>query len=135
MPTSNTTQESRPTDPIWHLLGEYSLRESLPDFENNDKGAAGILSEMVRESAIPIEGVENIEMTLRNLAREALVHFKQGSLELPGRIRIFCQKKMIEEKMRGGWGYFVIERSRDYSTEAWAEYHHFIDIYFYEEGK
>jgi len=135
MQTSSKRQESSPKDLLWSLLGEYSLREFLLDTERVDKIDVGKLSEMVRELAIPVECVDNIEKTLRNFTREALVHFKQGRSELHGRIRIFCQKKMIDEKIKGGWGYFVIERSRDSVTSEGMDSHNFIDLYFYEEGE
>ena len=105
------------------------------DPEKCDKITAGLLSQTVQELSMPIECVENIEMTLRSLAREALAHFEQGRVELPWRIRIFCKKKMIDGEMKGGWGYFVIERSRDSSTSDCTEPHHFIDLYLYKEGE
>jgi hypothetical protein len=133
MKSSNTQQESRSKDSTWYLLGEYSLRELLPDLEKGDKLAAGMLSEMVRELAIAMDGVEDIGMTLRSFAREALLHFKQGNLESAERMRIFCQKKMINQETKGGWGYFVIERARDASSSDCIE--RLYDFYIYEEGR
>jgi hypothetical protein len=92
-----------------------------------------MLSEMVRELAIAMDGVEDIGMTLRSFAREALLHFKQGNLESAERMRIFCQKKMINQETKGGWGYFVIERARDASSSDCIE--RLYDFYIYEEGR
>jgi hypothetical protein len=133
MQTPNTKKESRSKDSTWYLLGEYSLRELLLDLEKGNKIAAGMLPEMVRELAIPMDVVDNIGITLRSFAREALVHFKQPNLESAGRMRIFCQKKMINQEMKGGWGYFVIERSRDASSSDSTEFQRLIDVFFYEE--
>jgi len=133
MQASNANPESRSKDLGWFLLGEYSLSKLLPDLEKSEKITAGLLSQTVRELGIPVECVENIEMILRNLNREALARFKEGTVELPGRIRIFCQKKMIDEEMKGGGGYFVIERSTASSTSGCTEPQHLIDLYFYEE--
>jgi hypothetical protein len=135
MQTSNPDQESRSKDLAWYLLGEYSLSKFLSDSEKEDKLKAGFLSQTVRELSIPPEYVENIEMMLTGFTKEAFEHFKQGGVKLPGRIRIFCKQKMIEKEMKGGWGYFVIERSRDSSTNDCTEPFHFIDLYFYGEGE
>jgi hypothetical protein len=133
MPTSCSKQESRSIDSTWYLLGEYSLGELSLDPEKGDKSAAEIFSEILRELAIPIEDFENIEMILRSFAREALMHFRQGRLGFPGRVRIFCQKKMINQEVQGGWGYFVIERSRDASSLDSTEFQRLLDVFFYEE--
>ena len=135
MQTSNPNQESRSKDLVWYLLGETSLSKFLSDPEKGNKITAGLLSQTVRELSIPIERVESIEMALGSLASEALAHIKHGRVEFPGRVRIFCEKKMIDEEMKGGGGYFVIERSTGSSTSDCTEPHHLIDLYFYEEGE
>jgi hypothetical protein len=162
MQTSNADQESRSKDSEWVLLGECSLSKFLLDPENGDQITAGPLSQIVRELGIPVKGVENIETTLRSFAREALAHFKPGKVELPGRIRIFCQKKMIDDansvkisrldnveqamehaqiihpsgtKMNEGWGYYVIERGRDFASIPCKESCRVVELYVYKEGK
>jgi hypothetical protein len=134
MQTSFANQHGRSNDPVWQFLAEYSLSEFLSDHDKESELSAGLLFQTMRESSIPIERIENIEVTFRRFAREALMHFKQGRMELPGRIRIFCNKKMIDEEMKGGWGFFVIERSRDSSTSDWSD-PHLIDLYLYKEGE
>lgn len=135
MQTLNTNQGSRAKDLEWYLLGEYSLRDFLPDPEKGEKSTAGLLSQLVRELGIPAERVENIVISLISLTRKALEHFNPGIGELLARIRVFCQEKMIEEETMGGCGYFMIERSRDASTCDGADPHHNIDLYFYKEGE
>ena len=134
MHTSNVSQESRSKDLVWYLLGEYSLSKFLSDAEEGDKITAGLLSQTVRELRIPIERVENIERALRSSAGEALAHTKQGRVELPGRIRIFCEKKMIDEEMRGGWGYFIVERSGG-QADSLSRPYSIVDLYLYKEGE
>jgi len=83
-------------------------------------------------------------------------------MNLHGRIRVFCQQKMMDNinsaqsskpynaeqtiefepiipyfrmKMHRGWGYFLIERSEDSSTGVCAEPQRFIDLYLYNEGE
>ena len=135
MQPSNADQESRSNHFEWYLLGEYAPSHFLPDPEKSDSFPPGRLAQTVQELGIPVRCVENVELTLRSLAREAPAYFKLGRGESPGRIRIFCQKKRTDEEMKGGWGYFVIERSRDSSTSDCTEPHQFIDLYFYQEGE
>ena len=135
MHTTNDSQESKRKSLVWYLLGEYSLSEYLPNLGKGDRSAAQQLSQMVRKLGMPVEWVENIEMVLRSLSKEALAHSPHGKVELCGQIRIFCQKKRVDEDMKGGWGYFVIERSTGVSTIDCTGPHHLIDFYFYKEGE
>jgi hypothetical protein len=135
MQTSNAEQGSRSINIVWYLLGEYSLSNFILDPEKGDAITTGLLSQMVQGMGIPDQYVEHIERTLSSFARKVLAHFKQDWVELPGRIRIFCQQKMVDEEMHGGWGYFVIERSRDPSTCDAPATPHFIDLYLYKEGE
>lgn len=157
MQTSNTNQESRSNDLEWYLLGEYSLSKFLSSHEKRGELTAALLSQTMRDLGIPQEYLENIDRALTGYAKEALEHFKQGGLELPGRIRVFCQKKMVaaanSEKisrlynseqaqnihppstiMNGGWGYFIIERSADNASPS-ERFHPYIDLYLYKEGE
>jgi hypothetical protein len=162
MQTPNSNKSIRPNNPAWHLLAEYSLSEFLSELNTGDKLKAGLLLQTVRELGLPPEYVENIEMMLIGFAKEALEHFKQGGFELPGRIRIFCQKKMIDDsnpaktsipynteqmleqpqivhrpgkKMYGGWGYFLIERGDDVSTVSSVRSWNSVELYLYREGE
>lgn len=122
---------------------------------------AGLLFQTMRKLGLPVEDLENINMTLTGFAQGALVQFGQGSLELPGRIRVFCQQKMIDAanaaqtsrfynaqqvmehaqiiphsvtKMNGGWGYFLIKRGGIVSDDASLSSRDFVDLYLYREG-
>ncbi len=117
-------------DPAWYFLVEWSLSELLSYFGKEAGIAPGWSFQTMCESGVPPEWVENIEIPLTAFAKEALAHFKQGRLELPGYIRIFCQKKI-----GGGWGYFLVERSADSSTGSSEGPPHFIDLYLYKEGE
>ncbi len=107
------------------------------------------------------ESMEDIAKALAGSAKEALVRSKQERLELPGRIRIFCQKKILDDANLakssrpnhtahgknqkeifpdagthavGGWGYFMIERGEDLPPDSSAILHNDIDLYLYKEG-
>ena len=162
MQTSNAKQNFRPDEPIWVLLAELSLGDFLSADDRRDEPTAGFLLQTLPELGMSAECMENIARTLAGFAREALVRTKQAGLEFPGRIRIFCQKKMIDEansvkterpdhtaqdkKQKqilpdsgantiGGWGYFIIERGEDSPPDTSAIPHNSIDLYLYKEGE
>jgi hypothetical protein len=108
-----------------------------------------------------LENLESIDQMLAGFAAEALTHFKPGNPDLPGRIRVFCQQKMIETansvrtarlytaeqamepepeihpsgtKMNGGWGCFLIKRGGSDSEAASPRPQYFVDLYLYSEG-
>ena len=158
MPTSNAKQSFRSDDPEWVLLADLSLGDFLSDHDRRDESTAGYLLQTVRELGMPLECVENIAMLVTDFAKESPVHYKQEGLEFPARIRIFCQKKIIDDanaaratsrayhtetamehspmildfgaKMNGGWGCFLIKRGGNVSDDS----HHFIDLHLYREG-
>ena len=134
MQTSYADKHGRPNDPLWYFLAEYSLNEFFPEHDKEDGFAAEMPDQIKRELKLPPESVENIEMTLTRFAREALARFKQARFGIPVRIRVFCQKKKVEEKMFGGWGYFLIERTEGSSESPTARCQHFVDLYIYQEG-
>jgi len=163
MQTSNANQNFSSDDPVWVLLCELSLRDLLSDHDRKDGPMAGNLFQRVRELGMSAECMESIAKTLAGFAKEAFAHHKQGRPEFSGRIRIFCQKKIINDvnpgrstsrsyhaekaieqaqmkldsgmKMNGGWGYFLIERGGNVSIESSASSWNSVDLYLYKEGK
>jgi len=162
MQTSNAKQNFRSDDPVWVLLAEFSLGDFLSDHDRRDKSTAGYLFQTVRELGMPLACVENIAMLVTEFAKDSPVHHKHEGLEFPPRIRIFCQKKIIEDanaaratsrpyhteqamehsplildfgtKMNGGWGCFLIKRGGNVSDDASLRSDHFVDLYLYREG-
>ncbi len=136
MQLSNTGQNIRPVYPEWHFLAEFSLSEFLTELDRSGGLAAGRLFQTVRQLGMPPEHVEAMEMTLAGFAKEAPVFFKEGRLELAGRIRVFCQKKIIESGpgVSGGWGYFMIERGKDLLPCSSTAPHSYLHLYLYKEG-
>ena len=159
MQPSYVNQSFSSGDPVWVLLAELSISDFLPDQERREGPAAGCLFQALRELGMSPECMEHIATALAGFAREASVRTKQGRLEFAGRIRIFCQKKRIndadsakplrpsraepgkEQKQIfpdprvGGWGYFMIERGEDLPPDSSATPHHDIDLYLYKEGE
>ena len=162
MQTSNAKRHSSSEDPVWVLFAELSLRDFLWDQDRRDESAAGALFQKLRELGMSPDCMENIAKTLARFAKEALVRTKQGRLEFPGGIRIFCQKKIIDDanaekssrpysteqgtKQKqifpdsgtnpiGGWGYFMIERGEDLPPDSSTPPHYDIALYLYKEGE
>lgn len=162
MQTFNDNQNSRSDNTGWRLLEEFSLSEFLSSYDRRGEFRAGLLFREDRELGMPPEWVEKIERALEEFAKEALAQFKQGALDTPGRIRIFCQKKSIDianlahafshpsekeqamehvqkvldssMKTMGGWGFYVIERGRDFIYAPYEKSYPIIELYVYTEG-
>jgi hypothetical protein len=155
-------QNSRYDDPLWCFLAEYSLSEFVADEDTEDELTAGLLSHATQDIGMPLELIQSIERTLIGFAKEAMAHFNQDSLDSPVYIRLFCQKKPIEDinsaktsshfnaesnaestqinrrsdtKMNGGWGYFLIERSGVSPAGSSMSTYHLVDLYLYKEGE
>jgi len=145
MQTSNAKQTFRPDAPIWVLLAELSLGDFLSDHDRREEPTLGFLFQTAQELEMSPECMENIAGTLAGFAKESLTRYEEGRLEFPGRIRIFCQKKMIDDANTaktyskahtiGGWGYFMIERGEDLPPDSSATPHNDIDLYLYKEGE
>lgn len=127
-------------------------------YQKRDELKDGLWVQTVCELSIPLECVENIKRTLTVFASDVCVKFEQERLDMPGRVRLFCQKKIIDNansteitrlyhaehpidliksihhsaaKIKGGWGYFVIEKGGDVLTDSWNS----VDLYLYKEGE
>jgi hypothetical protein len=161
MQTSNDTLNSRSTDPEWCFLGEHPLNELMVETDNRDRTNTRLLFQTIRDLGIPPECLNNIERTLTGFAKEAMARLNQGRLESPVYIRLFCQKKTVEDVnsaksasqfnaeltiepnqiihqpdagINGGWGCFLIKRGRNDSEDASPSSHYFVDLYLYREG-
>ena len=163
MQRSNTNHNFEHNNPVWVLLAELSLGDFLSGHERRDGLTAGSLFQPLFELGMSAGYIENISRTLANFARKASVPTKPRRLESPGRIRVFCQKKIIDDvkpvhlilqsfpaekamehariildtnmKIIGGWGYFVIEKGGDVSTESSSRSWNSVDLYLYKEGE
>jgi hypothetical protein len=164
MRISNTNPYFTPDNLIWYFLAEFSLSKFLSDPYRGDELKVGLLFQTMRELGMPLECVKNIAMLVTEFAKESSVHYKQEGLGSHARIRIFCQKKIIDAanaahassrpyhteqamehspllldigtKMNGGWGCFLIERGRDdSSTDLSVGSWNSIDLYLYKEGQ
>ena len=158
MHTSNTKHNYKSDDLMWHLLAEFSLHDFLSDHDRRTETAAGSLFQLLQELGMSPEFVENIARTLAGFVKEVLERDKQERQESPGRIQIFCQKKILDDVnplktsatdrniqgkkhtqsfpdsetiMIGGWGYFMIERGENLPSSVTPQI--CVDLYLYKE--
>jgi hypothetical protein len=159
MQTSNAKGNFNYDDTGWVLLAEIPFMDFLSDQDQRDKPVVSSMLQTLLELGMSREDMENIARTLAGFARKALVRTKQRGLEFPARIRIFCQKKMINDansaksarppeqvkKQRqmfpdfgvsriGGCGCFMLERGEDLRSASDAIPRSCIDLYLYKEG-
>jgi hypothetical protein len=157
---SNASQNLTSSHSAWYLLTESSLVVFMSEIDRGDWLRAGLFQK-IHELDIPPQCVERIERTLKGFVRETLVHLQQSELELPGRIRVFCQKKLIDAansaqtsqpchseqnmeqvqmihhpgtRMDGGWGYFMIERGGNIFADSSMCSYRLVELYLYKEG-
>lgn len=160
MRSTNGGKNIRSNNPDWYLLAEYALGEMLPDNGKEYDVTAGFLFQPLKELGVPPELIRKIVLTLTGSAQKAGMSVKQKRLERPGRIRVFCQKKVIDNAnavktsrpdhaepmmepvpiqdpsstiLGGGWGYFIIERSAG-SADSPKRNRPLFDLYLYKEG-
>jgi hypothetical protein len=141
MQAANNHREFKNNDPIWHFIAEYPLNEVARD-ENHESGlTAGSLYQAIRNLGVPADGLNKIEGTIIGTFRKAMSRFNYGSPNLPVYIRLFCQRKAIDggrhsvDQIKGGWGYFLIDKGWDIPTASHEEFYCMAELYLYREGE
>jgi len=161
MQTLNGDKHIHANKPVWYLFAEFPLSETSSVDSKTEEFTAGFLAQSFRKLGIQPEQIERIEMTLAAFVKEELMHYTLARSELPGRIRVFCQKKVSDDAnsaktsrpdntehtseqapilyhsgttMGGGWGYFILGRS-GHSTGYSERSHPIVEIYLYKEGE
>ena len=131
----NDYQNARTGDQAWVFLAEIWLPEFLRNIGPGDEEKQDRMDHLPGELEIPPECLLNLKQVLSAFASEAAVRFNQKKIAIPVSFRLFCQKKIIDEQMNGGWSYFLIERTKGSSKSSSGISQHFVDLYFYKEGE
>lgn len=161
MRITNGDQNTRSNNLGWYLLAEYPLNVMMPDYRIVYERIAGLLFQIFKELGVPPELIRKIVFTLMGFTPKTRMSVKQRRLERLGRTRIFCQKKVIDNAdpknqsrpdqaesmmkpgliqdpsdtiLNGGWGYFIVERSRG-SADSSERPCPLFDLYLYKEGE
>ncbi len=158
----NDINKASSTDSDWEFLGEYSLSEFLVDMDMRDRAELGLLFQAVKALAIKPELVDIIENKLAMFASQAPGKLDQRRFDAPTFVRIFCHKDNRREEIsvepsndtatrraipstqiidrsdpdiKGGWGYFLIERGGGFAPNSIVNTYNLIDLYLYKEGE
>lgn len=159
MHTVETNRKPRSADPEWHLLFEFSIQDLLTDIDRKSETATISLFQLLNYLGVSPEFVENLPKTIAGFAKKSYMHDEQERRKTPEQIRIFYQKKLLNEVIPmdlpkdnrnkqakeqaqnfsdikadslGGWGYFIIERSENDPSSS-ANCHTYVDLFIYKE--
>jgi hypothetical protein len=132
MSASNASQGDKYLDREWHILGDLPLCTLLQVFDKDAQVADSILAQTLQEWGVPVECRQNIERMLENIIVPTLFQSPSGKADITGHIRLYIQRKSRGGEIKGGWGYFLIKRSRGPSSENWND--PLYSFYIYEEG-
>ena len=162
MQASNANQNFSSGDSEWVLLGELRFSDFLSDQDRRDESTAGSLFQTMQELGVQLECQANIARLVTEFAKGSPVHYKDEGLKFPSRIRVLCQKKIIDDANAaktsrayytgqtmkdaqafpdpganriGGWGYFSIERGSNVSAGSSGSAGNSVDVYLYKEGE
>ncbi len=140
MRTPNTGKQTISSDPDWEFLAEYPLSIPAAGGAIERDMPDGMLFQALQDLGLPAECLRRLERTFVNFAQEAKGQDRRGKLERSVFIRLFCQKKTIENDEpaligNGGWGYFLIEPGDDFRPVSSGNSGNRIDLYVYKEGR
>ncbi len=151
MQTPSSGQKSRPNDLEWYLLAEYPLGEWTDAGSRQDIRLEGRLFLAIRDLGLPPECLQLLKRTLADFEQ-----YHPGRSALPVDVRLFCQRKTVEgeraartsrpepagqaihlsgTELRGGWGYFLIDRGEDALAGSPPHSRPCVDLYLYREGE
>jgi hypothetical protein len=161
MQTPVDRNKQRHNNSEWYLLAEGTLSGSAVDAGIGDETTPGVLFQTAQGLGIPPECLRRIKKTLEMFAQEMREFANLESFEMQVSIRLFYQKKTVAkahspgtlqpmkaeqaneppENIRysdpavgGGWGYFLIERGKDFRSGSSSNAPACIDLYLYREG-
>lgn len=125
--------------PLWFLLAEYLLNDGIAeeDMEAELPGESPVLA--LRLLGLSPETFNKIRTTIACAARKASGEKNTGHKNLPVSVSLFCESKIIhsasldKECINGGWGFYVIDRSRN-DPDPFLEGQRVLELYLYREG-
>jgi hypothetical protein len=127
-------------DPTWYLIAEFLLNEITLNEDRTVELTTGSPFQTVQDLGISQEYIKRIERTITEMAKGARDSFDPTMADLPVHIRVYCNKKTVDEvhhsgdQMNGGWGYYVIERGRNLPDVPSQESYRVLELYIYKEG-
>jgi hypothetical protein len=141
MQEENDTHKMIFEDPTWSSIAEFSPGDDFTDEDGSTVLMVGPLFQTIRRLGLPPEYLKRIEGTVSETTRGARSQSHPCSQDLPVRIRLFCSKKTLGRlyhsggQVKGGWGYYVIERSRDLPNASCRDLCRVVEVYLFREGE
>jgi hypothetical protein len=125
----------------WYSVAELSSDEA----GCNDEQAAVLMDrslfQTMQRLGLPPEYIKRMEATLSEAARGAGNPSNPCLQDVPVRIRLLCSKRTFDrlnqsdDQLKGGWSYYVIEKSRDLPNDYYQDPCRMVEIYLYKEGE
>ena len=141
MQEENDTHKLIFEDSTWSSVAEFSPGDNFKDEEEAAVLMVSPLFQTIRRLGLPPEYLKRIEGTVSETASGARRQSHPCLQDLPIRIRLFCTNKTLDRlyhsggQVNGGWGYYVIERSRDLPNASCRDLCRVVEIYLYREGE
>lgn len=128
-------------NPTWHFIAEILLdEENLDNFLASELTAVSLYQAM-QERGVPVECIVRIKRTIAETIKGVTSSFNQSSSNLPVRISLFSNIKGTEyarfsgDQLHGAWGYYLIEKGRNFVDAPFRESPRIVELYLYKEGE
>ena len=141
MQRANDNQDLIVDDPAWFFIADFSLGEAASEEEIFAELTAGSLFHTIRELGLSSEDTRRIAGSITASIRGASDLSDHCSSNLSVRICLFCNRSGMDsvyqpgDQIKGGWGYYVIERGRDLLNIPRKESCRELELYLYKEGE
>ena len=125
---------------MWSLIAEAKFSDGTVLNDLGTSLSAGSFIEPMRELGLTLDSLKRVEGIFASVAKGLVSDKKASRSTLPVCVRLFCQRESmngaphLEDHMKGGWGFYVIERGRNDPNVFFQEYTRIIELYLYREG-
>lgn len=123
---------SNEDDLAWIFLAECPLAGNRLDVLQ--ELGTNLLVQALLDLGIPTRSMFEILKALGAFLQEMVVRRENPGTQLPVLLRLYCQKRAKDDTSRGGWGYFLVERSVDSLANLADCYQTLVELYLYQEG-
>ena len=128
-------------NPTWHFIAEFLLDEvNLDEFLASEL-TAGPLYQAMQERNVPVECIVRIKRTIAETIKGVTSSFNHSLSDLPVRISLFSNIKGTEyarypgDQLHGAWGYYLIEKGRNFVDAPFRKSPRVVELYLYKEGE
>ena len=132
--------EDNNIDSPWNFFGEFLLDGVNSDEFMATELQAGSLFQALREWGIPLECIERIRRTMAKTVKGKQRSLTHSSPDLTVRVSLFsnCKTESTPRSgalLNGAWGYYLIERGREFLNSPLRGSPRVVELYLYKEGE